>query len=277
MMRSLFICPNCGEYLKREGTSYYCVRRHCFDIAKQGYINLLRSNQSSLKHHGDDRLMVKARRDFLEKGFYAELKDRLCDDIMHMTDKPSVLIDAGCGEGYYTRAVTESLKNKNALAAAGGVDISKDAVAYAARAGGNIQYAVAGVFDLPVKDETADIVLNIFAPLAYEEFYRILKLGGILAVVYPLENHLIELKQTVYEKAYKNDRVPDVPQGFGLITVREIKQVIHLESNEDIVNLFKMTPYYYKTGADDQKKLESITRLDTSFEVGIMYCKKEPV
>ncbi|MBR4766400.1 MAG: methyltransferase domain-containing protein [Clostridia bacterium] len=274
MMRSLFICPNCGESLKKEGNSYYCVKRHCFDIAKQGYINLLRSNQSSLKHHGDDRLMVKARRDFLEKGFYAELKDRLCDDIMHMADKPSVMIDAGCGEGYYTRAVTQSLKSKNALVAAGGVDISKDAVAYASKSGGDIQYVVAGVFDLPVKDETADIVLNIFAPLAYEEFYRILKPGGILAVVYPLENHLIELKQAVYDKAYKNDSVPDVPQGFGLITVREIKQVLHLESNEDIVNLFKMTPYYYKTGADDQKKLENITRLDTSCEVGIMYFRK---
>ena len=273
-MKSLFICPNCGGSLDKKGNSFYCEKRHCFDIAKQGYINLLRSNQSSSKHHGDDRLMVKARRDFLEKGFYAELKDRLCDDIMHCAGKPSVLIDAGCGEGYYTRAVTESLKSKNALLSTGGIDISKDAVACAAKAGEDIQYAVASVFDMPVKDETADIVLDIFAPFASEEFFRILKPGGLLAVTYPLENHLIELKQTVYDKAYKNDSFPSVPDGFRLITVREIKQVLHLESNEDIMNLFKMTPYYYKTGADDQKKLDGINRLDTSFEVGIMYCGK---
>ena len=273
-MNSLFICPNCSCALEKKGNSFFCENRHCFDIAKQGYINLLQSNQSSSKHHGDDRLMVKARRDFLEKGFYSGLKDRLCDDITHCAEKPSVLIDAGCGEGYYTRAVTESLKSKNALSAAGGIDISKDAVSAAAKAGGNIQYAVASVYDMPVKSETADIVLNIFAPGAFDEFYRILTPGGLLVVVYPLENHLIELKQAVYDEVYKNDSVPSVPKGFSLISSREIKQVLHLESNEDIVNLFKMTPYYYKTGADDQKKLERISRLDISFEVEIMYCRK---
>ncbi|MBR3438722.1 MAG: methyltransferase domain-containing protein [Clostridia bacterium] len=273
-MSSLFICPNCSCALEKKGNSFFCENRHCFDIAKQGYINLLQSNQSSSKHHGDDRLMVKARRDFLEKGFYSELKDRLCDDITHCAEKPSVLIDAGCGEGYYTRAVTESLKSKNALSAAGGIDISKDAVSAAAKAGGDIQYAVASVYDMPVKSETADIVLNIFAPGAFDEFYRILTPGGLLVVVYPLENHLIELKQAVYDEVYKNDSIPSVPKGFSLISSREIKQVLHLESNEDIVNLFKMTPYYYKTGADDQKKLERISRLDISFEVEIMYCRK---
>ena len=273
-MSSLFICPNCSCALEKKGNSFFCENRHCFDIAKQGYINLLQSNQSSSKHHGDDRLMVKARRDFLEKGFYSELKDRLCDDITHCAEKPSVLIDAGCGEGYYTRGVAQSLKSKNALAAAGGIDISKDAVAAAAKAGGDIQYAVASVYDMPVKAETADIVLNIFAPGAFDEFYRILTPGGLLVVVYPLENHLIELKQAVYDEVYKNDSIPSVPKGFSLISSREIKQVLHLESNEDIVNLFKMTPYYYKTGADDQKKLERISRLDISFEVEIMYCRK---
>ncbi|MBQ6263887.1 MAG: methyltransferase domain-containing protein [Clostridia bacterium] len=274
-MKSLFICPDCGGTLESEGNSYFCKNRHCFDIAKQGYVNLLKSNRSSLKHHGDDKMMVKARRDFLEKGFYSELKDRLCDDIAHLAEKSSVLVDAGCGEGYYTRAAAEALRNKNALSAAGGVDISKDAVAYASKAGGGIQYAVAGVYNMPLKDESADIVLNIFAPNAFDEFKRILKPGGLLSVAYPLENHLMELKQAVYDKAYKNDSVPSVPDGFDFITIREIKQVLHIESNEDIVNLFKMTPYYYKTGADDQKKLEFLTRLDISIEVGIMHCKKD--
>ena len=274
-MRSLFICPNCGGSLEKEGNSFYCRNRHCFDMAKQGYINLLQSNQSSRKHHGDDRMMVKSRRDFLEKGFYAGLRDRLCDDIMHCVDKPSVLVDAGCGEGYYTRAVTQSLKSKGALSAAGGIDISKDAVAYASKAGGEIQYAVASVFDIPLRDETADIVLNIFAPYATDEFFRILKPGALLVIAYPLENHLLELKQAVYDEAYKNDSIPSVPDGFRQISSREVRQMLCFESNDDIVNLFRMTPYYYKTGADDQKKLENLNTLETSFEVGIMYCKKQ--
>lgn len=273
-MTSLFLCPVCGETLEQKQKSLFCKNSHCFDLAKQGYVNLLQSNQSSKKHHGDDKLMVKARHCFLEKGFYGELKGCLCDDLSDAVNKPAVLFDAGCGEGYYTRAVTAALRNKNPLLKAGGIDISKDAVAVAAKSGGDIQYAVASVYDIPVKSDCADIVLNIFSPGAFSEFYRVLKPGGILAVAYPLENHLLELKQAVYDKAYKNDSIPCVPSCFKLIAEKEIKQVLRLNSNEDIVNLFKMTPYYYKTGAGDQKKLENFNSIEIKFEVGISYFKK---
>ena len=74
-----FICPVCKSEISLFERTYKCKNNHCFDLSKDGYVNLLMSQQSSLKRHGDDKLMVKARRDFLEKGFYSELREALCE------------------------------------------------------------------------------------------------------------------------------------------------------------------------------------------------------
>jgi 23S rRNA (guanine745-N1)-methyltransferase len=84
----------------------------------------------------------------------------------------------------------------------------------------------------------------------------------------------MELKQAVYDKPYKNDDVFSVPAGFEQTASEEIKGFIRLASNEDIINLFRMTPYYYKTGEKDQKKLESLTRLETRVEFGLEVLRK---
>lgn len=48
-----------------------------------------------------------------------------------------------------------------------------------------------------------------------------------------------------------------------------------VNGNEDIMNLFRMTPYYYKTGKADQDKLNGINSLETEIEFGIDLLKKE--
>ncbi|MBO4894039.1 MAG: methyltransferase domain-containing protein [Clostridia bacterium] len=274
-MRPLFICPVCGGALHKNEKSLFCEKGHCFDIARQGYVNLLLSQQSSLKHHGDDKLMVKSRADFLEKGYYGKLKDRICEVVSSLVSSPAVLIDAGCGEGYYTRAAAETLESAGLLQSAGGIDISKDAVSFAAKRGGAVQYAVAGVFNMPLSSGCADIVLSIFAPFAADEFLRVLRPGGYLLCAHPLENHLMELKCAVYDSPYKNDDVFSVPAGFEQTASEEITGFIRLASNEDIINLFRMTPYYYKTGEKDQKKLEALTELETRIEFGIEILNKK--
>ena len=65
-----FICPVCKNELSEEEKLYRCENGHCFDKSKFGYVNLLQSQKSSAKRHGDDRLMVRARRDFLDSGYY---------------------------------------------------------------------------------------------------------------------------------------------------------------------------------------------------------------
>jgi 23S rRNA (guanine745-N1)-methyltransferase len=76
-MDNLLRCPVCGEMLIKEAREYHCPKGHRFDRAKQGYVNLLRSQRSSKRNHGDDRDMIVARREFLEKGYYLPLRELL--------------------------------------------------------------------------------------------------------------------------------------------------------------------------------------------------------
>ena len=167
---SKFICPVCKSEITLFERTYKCANNHCFDVSRDGYVNLLMSQQSSLKRHGDDKLMVKARRDFLEKGFYSELRKALCRTLKDHLPENSSIVDVGCGEGYYTSEI--SRVNSFDIF---GIDISKDALKYASKSLKNNKFAVASAFSLPFANDSADCVLSVFAPSAYEEFSRVLK------------------------------------------------------------------------------------------------------
>lgn len=234
--------------------SLRCLMGHNFDKAKEGYVNLFIKNGSG-KRHGDDKLMVNARKDFLNKGYYAPLRQKLGE----ILGEGNTVLDAGCGEGYYTSLFAE----KNMVC---GIDISKDALKYAAKNCKNSAFAVASIAEIPLADKSVDRVINIFAPESLKEFSRVLKKDGRFITVQPLENHLFELKEKVYNKPYKNPSPLLEKEGFELISTEKIKYEICLDNNEDIVNLFKMTPYYYKTSAKDQQKLQNLNTLTTTIE-----------
>ena len=131
-MESLFCCPVCREQLQREERSYRCSRGHSYDIAKEGYVNLLPANFRHSASPGDDREMVAARTKFLDGGWYEPLRDRLCELSERNSGAGSVLLDAGCGEGYYTAALSDSISRRGGQTL--GVDLSKAAVRRAANA-----------------------------------------------------------------------------------------------------------------------------------------------
>lgn len=264
-----FICPVCKRGLSLVERAYKCSNNHCFDVSKDGYVNLLMSQQSSLKRHGDDKLMVKARREFLEKGYYGELREKLCEALKEALPDKSTIIDVGCGEGYYTSELS-----KNEGFEIFGIDISKDALKYASRSIKNSQFAVASAFSLPFDNESADCVLSVFAPSAYEEFYRILKNDGKLIKAIPLEEHLWDLKCTLYKEPYKNKPEKRNDELFELVSQKEIKYKIKLTEKDDIENLFKMTPYYYKTGREDAQRLLYLDTLETTVHFAIEIYEK---
>lgn len=270
-MMNYFICPVCGEKLNEEEKLYRCGKGHCFDKSKFGYVNLLMSQKSSAKHHGDDRLMVRARRDFLSKNYYGFLRDSICGICKKYFADGSFILDAGCGECWYSSGILEYLESGIEIA---GIDISKDALEFASKRKSGIKTAVASLFSIPLADESCDGLLNIFSPEAFDEFRRVLKTGGILIRVIPLEKHLLNLKAAIYDKPYLNEIPDSAIEGFELIEEKELKKMINIKSNEDITALFMMTPYYYKTGKDDQHKLESLESFETQAEFGIRIYRK---
>ena len=266
---SYFICPVCSGSLNKNGSSYLCENRHSFDIARFGYVNLLMSQQSSLKRHGDDRLMVQARRQFLEKGFYKQLSDKICECVKQHVADGGIVADVGCGEGYYTAAVSQAGDYHIC-----GIDISKDALRYAPKSVPSGEFAVASAFNLPFADNSVDCVLNVFAPSPYNEFQRVLKSDGVLIKAVPLEDHLWDLKRALYKEPYKNKPEKRDDELFELVEGHELKYKIRLTDSEVIGNLFKMTPYYYKTGREDAERLLNLNELETTVHFCVEIYKK---
>ncbi|MBD9047909.1 MAG: methyltransferase domain-containing protein [Ruminococcus sp.] len=267
-----FCCPVCKEELNLDGRTYKCINNHCFDCAKQGYVNLLQINKSKSKRHGDDKLMIEARTRFLNTNFYKPLCDLMCKLLKKYVPQNASVLDAGCGDCYYTEKIEKALADRNASVV--GVDISKSALIAAAKRSKRINLAVASVFSLPVGDLSCDAVLNVFSPFAPEEYARVLKSGGVLLRVIPLENHLFSLKKAIYDNPLKNPEESTEIDGFTLAESQELKYSIELKSNEQIESLFKMTPYYYKTSRTDQQKVEKLSTLQTEIEFCVLVYKK---
>ena len=184
------------------------------------------------------------------------------------------MLDAGCGEGIYSLAVLRAIEKAGKTGELIGVDISKTALQYAAKRSPAFTLCVASCAHLPVGDESVDEVLNIFSPFVPEEFARVLKRSGYLLRAYPLREHLWELKALIYDTPRDNPPTPLETEGFTLVETREVRDIIHLPCTEDILALFRMTPYYYKTGVKDQQKAEQAKELDVQLAFGLAIYQK---
>lgn len=274
-MKISFRCPVCGDELRLQDRTYKCRANHCYDLAKQGYVNLLQSQKSSKKRHGDDTLMVKSRQDFLEKGYYNNIREELIKSALDSAGEEVTLLDLGCGECWYTAEVYKSLVSSGADAQVFGIDISKQALIYGSRRCKELRLAVASTSDIPLPGESCDIVMCVFAPYSESEIYRVLKKGGVFIKAFPLENHLMGLKRAIYDKPYQNEVNCTEIDGFYKKSLVRVSDAIKLNSSEDIMNLFRMTPYYYKTGRGDQQKIAGLTSLETETEFGIVTYTKQ--
>ena len=267
------LCPVCGGRLAREKTVWRCESRHSFDVARSGYVNLLPPSASG-KRHGDDKRMVAARTAFLSRGYYDYLIGAVAGSCAQLTGPDACVLDAGCGEGIYSLAVLRAIEKAGKTGELIGVDISKTALQYAAKRSPAFTLCVASCAHLPVGDESVDEVLNIFSPFVPEEFARVLKRSGYLLRAYPLREHLWELKALIYDTPRDNPLTPLETEGFTLVETREVRDIIHLPCTEDILALFRMTPYYYKTGVKDQQKAERAKELDVQLAFGLAIYQK---
>lgn len=265
----LLRCPVCRAAVECDEKTLFCKgeRRHSFDVAKEGYVNLSDAKASGA---GDDALLISARVAFLGKEHYRPFCDRVVS-LLKEYASGGLVLDAGCGEGYYTNNVAKA--GFHVL----GVDLSKRGVRAAAKAAkqqrGTATFAVAGVFDLPVPDASLDAVVSLFAPVAEAEFLRVLKPGGVLLVAGAGREHLLDLKKVLYREARPNLPRADLPRDMEKLFEETIAFQMALEG-EDITNLFAMTPYYYRTPRESHLKLQTLSSLSCRAEMDITVYRK---
>ena len=200
---------------------------------------------------------------YLNKEYYSFILNKVNDIVSQYNDIN--LLDIGCGVGYYTY----QLKNSNPSFNIYGFDIAKEALSLACRYTKNdINWFVANSKNIPIKDNSIDVVLAMFSFVTPSEIERVLKSDGIVIQLCAGTNHLIELKEEIYsdikEKEQSNTLLP-----FNLIDRQEHTTKITIDNNEDILNLFKMTPHYYKTNEDNKEKIDRIDSLELTIDIVI--------
>ena len=249
------LCPVCGAALNRVEKTWRCAAGHSFDIARQGYVNLLPVQQKHSLHPGDTREQVASRREFLNAGFYEPIADTLVRTATELGCAGPVL-DVGCGEGYYSTRLTAALGAELV-----GVDISKEAVRFAAAQHKDALWLCATAAKLPVADGAVGTLTSLFALTMPEEFRRVLRRDGYFLQVLAAEDHLLGLKSIIYpELVFKEkDTVPREP-GFELVKSVPIRFPFTVEGSQ-VGNLLSMTPHVYRIDREGAQRLEQTRRL----------------
>jgi 23S rRNA (guanine745-N1)-methyltransferase len=260
----LYVCPVCGESLQlnQSGKSYACQNRHSFDLAKEGYLNLLPVQDKHSKEPGDSKEMMIARRLFLDAGFYEPMAKAVAMMIDANNSKGEAmhLLDLGCGEGYYSRKIACHCKHSEKIALHG-IDIAKFAVAAAAKKQPEAQFVVASSNRLPYLEQSFDFVLRVFAPSADDELKRVLKASGYLLIVTPGPRHLWQLKQAIYAEVKEHSSESLVLQGFEELLTQRISYKITPNAQQRMA-LLQMTPFAWRANESVQQALNAISELE---------------
>jgi 23S rRNA (guanine745-N1)-methyltransferase len=265
---SSIICPLCRQPLQRNPKTWICTWGHSFDVAREGYVNLLPVQHKSSREPGDSAEMVMARREFLQAGHYQPLRDAGLALLMPLRGQS--LLDIGCGEGYYTSALTA------AAAEVTGLDIAKPAIQLAARRFRDITWLVGSAALLPLADTSVDIVCSLFSQLQIAEMQRVLKPGGHVLVVTPAADHLWSLREQLFDTVQPHE--PDkflagFEGAFELHTRQELCVSLSL-TRRSLGQLLQMTPYAWKAKPEKRAALEASESFFTQAAFSLMLLRK---
>jgi 23S rRNA (guanine745-N1)-methyltransferase len=250
-----------------------CANGHRFDVAREGYVNLLLAQHRRSKDPGYSKEMIAGRRDFFDAGHYARLADGVAECIRSAlpAGPGRVVVDAGCGEGYYLRWLRRLLKRDSSHdgVVLCGLDISKHGIRVAARRDPQGLYAVAGTFRMPVLPGRVDVLLTHFSPVSTEDFRRVVKPGGAVLVGGPGEGHLFSFKELLYDRPAQHEPVATLAaeSGFELKDTHVIRYPLSLRGSGQVANLLLMTPYFWSVNDDTRARLAALDSLDTEVDV----------
>lgn len=275
-------CPIDGARLEFHEKQLDCENGHVFDVARQGYVNLLPVQHKRSKHPGDSKEMVSARAKFLNSGIYQPVANKLAETVFTQIvgDKATCCMDAGCGEGYYSNYVFNFLKNKGGCSNISfiGLDISKPAIVEAAKRNRQITWVVGTNRHPPVELASVDIISCVFGFQSFEGFDRILKPGGKIILVEPGTDHLKELREIIYAEVKKTDLQDhsDLKEtGLSVVACEQLRFETDVLDNEQINNLLIMTPHFYRATKEGREAAGKLEQLDLTVDIVFWTLEKD--
>lgn len=286
-LQGVFACPVCDGPMAVGGEgdrSLICDHGHCFDLSAKGYVNLLLSHQRKSSTPGYTQAALRARRAVAERGFFDPVRDAVAEAIAGNLSAPTPwrLLDAGCGEGYVLSAIIARLRGpeRNDTQAVG-LDISKPGIEIAGRHDRGVLWCVANIAKrLPFAAGAFDVVTNLLAPMNAAEFRRVLRCGGIVVKVAPMEGHLQELREALYERPREHSFAA-ARDAAELATYFEIRAHRRLTcarpvDKESIRDIIMMTPLFWKAKRDRIAALEHVGLPQVTVEVDLTVGVAEP-
>lgn len=275
----MLICPLCQTGFRQQERTLRCERNHAFDLAREGYVNLLPSGGKRPKFLGDSKEMLRARRAFFDAGFYAPLAsaiEQAAEETLASKTavSPPTVIDLGCGEGYYVGQLAQNHPDTCYF----GVDIAKEAMRLAARRHKQVQFVVAdSKRPLPFRPSAANLLLNIFAPRNPQEFSRLLSENGRLLIVIPQKSHLLELRQAISLLNIEQDKEAKInvqlAPWFQPLQQKTVSFELSL-SAESAQQLIAMSPSARHLSQADWAKISSIDSFQTKAAFRLLQFQK---
>jgi len=269
---TVLACPVCGGALTLGASAASCANAHSFDRARNGYLNLLLSNQKQSAEPGDSALMLQSRRAFLHAGFYNRMSQATNAAVLEIVAPRShaQVADIGCGEGFFTarlrRALADAMPEPPVCY---GVDISRPGVKMATSLDRGIHWAVASLHHSPFLPHSLDVVLSMFAPIDAADVRRVVRDDGALVTVTPGPDHLDALRSILYNDVQPHPATPALMAGDTRFTPAEstrVRESIVVDSAAQVMNLLAMTPYYWNISRDTRARVEALSRLESTVD-----------
>ena len=257
-------CPRCRSAFALNGASLVCQNRHTYDLSRRGYVNLAPSHDQNAEKY--DAVLFDSRRLVFEHGFYLPVAEAIASALPH---GPVTVLDAGCGEGYYTRLLAERFPQAQFI----GLDISRDAVTAAAREQSPASWMVADLKHLPFADDCADVLLDVLTPANYDEFRRILSPDGLLIKVYPGSGYLRELRTARGLAPYEEGQVDAYLREKAAIMVETRVTVTHTISDELWRDFVWMTPLMQDLSAEEKNAVAAKNAGSVTIDLHVAACR----
>jgi len=275
----LLCCPLDQLPLQQQEQHLRCANGHSFDIARQGYANLLGRGDKRSRDPGDSKAMVVARREFLDAGHFQPVATRLAELVKPLIDADAVIVDAGCGEGYYLAQLQAQLALGGARAPAMiGFDISKWAVQAATRRHA-ATWLVASNRNIPLSTDSTDCVLSLFGFPVFETFYTLLKPGGTLLLAHAGPRHLIELREILYPAVRHTESTAAQQASAAGLTVGECTSLQFKTtplSQLQVHQLLSMTPHLFRASRVGKERAAQLDGFFVTVDVVFQLLHKQP-